>query len=63
MAAKYVPDNEAAIILGLSKQTLRNWRTMGTKGPPYVIMGGRAIRYKVADLEAYAEARKVNPKK
>lgn len=46
-----VNENRAAAILGLSVQTLRNWRCM-CRGPRYVRLG-RAIRYNVDDLERY----------
>lgn len=49
---------EAAEFLGLKTQTLCNWRAMKV-GPSYVILGRRAIRYRVSDLEKYAEERLV----
>ena len=42
---------EAASRLGLSEQTLANWRT-ARKGPNYRKFGS-AIRYSVADLEIF----------
>ena len=52
-------EEEAAIVLGLAVQTLRNWRSV-RKGPPYLKLG-RAIRYDPADLETYRENRKITP--
>ncbi len=45
-------DGEAARFLNLSVATLRNWRFQ-KKGPAYVRLGYRSIRYRVADLEAF----------
>ena len=54
---KMVTQVEAARILGMSPRTLETWRYNGT-GPAYSSIHGR-IRYDVRDLEAYAEARRV----
>lgn len=53
-----VDTGAAADYLDLSKRTLENLRFAG-KGPPFVRLGARAIRYRVADLAAYAAARVV----
>lgn len=50
------PD-ETAIWLGISRQTLAKWRTLG-EGPPYVKFGagtGR-IRYRRVTLDAWVRA-------
>lgn len=47
----------AAPYLSVAVQTLRNWRWRRI-GPPYVKMG-RAIRYRVSDLDAYIEANRI----
>jgi len=57
MNEMFVNDVRAAEILGLSPQTLRNWRCRGL-GPNYVRFGA-AIRYRIADLLDFAERRKV----
>ena len=51
---------EAAEYLGFSKQTLANWRHR-RQGPPYVKVGGKAIRYLRADLDAFLDSWRVNP--
>ena len=51
-------DDEAALFLGLSPQTLRNYRSQGNKGPAYIKIG-RAVRYTVKDLEAFIEQHRV----
>lgn len=57
-APLYVTTAEAARMLGISSATLRTWRTRGG-GPPARRIGdaGRLVRYAVADLLAFAEAR------
>lgn len=45
----------AAEYLGLSHNTLSAWRKTD-QGPPYVRLG-RAVRYRRADLDAWAEQR------
>ena len=53
----FMNDVEAAEILRLSPQTLRNWRTQN-RGPAYV-KAGRAIRYSVDDLRAFMDQNRV----
>ncbi|MGQ9688325.1 MAG: helix-turn-helix domain-containing protein [Desulfobaccales bacterium] len=55
----YVNDIEAAKLLGVSPQTLRNWRFLG-KGPAYT-KRGRMIRYRVQDLLDFMSAGRVDP--
>jgi len=54
-----VNENRAAAILGLSVQTLRNWRCM-CRGPRYARLG-RAIRYNTDDLEKYIAQNTISP--
>lgn len=54
----YLRDTEAAKKLGLSVQTLRNYRHR-EKGPAY-IKRGRAVRYAVSDLDEYMRSRRVS---
>jgi predicted DNA-binding transcriptional regulator AlpA len=61
MQDHYVNDEKAAAFLGMSPQTLRNWRML-RKGPSYTKLG-RCIRYEMNELKAYAEERKINPGK
>lgn len=46
----------AAEFLGISKQTMANWRMRGN-GPPFIKMGG-AVRYKPEDLNSWLDARR-----
>jgi len=52
-------DVEAAKVLGLKPQTLRNLRHY-KKGPPYIKLG-RAVRYLKADLEEYLRKNRIVP--
>jgi phage terminase Nu1 subunit (DNA packaging protein) len=54
---KYIKDKKVAEMTDLSVQTLRNDRYKG-KGIPYS-KRGRAVRYRVDDVIAYMEARKI----
>ncbi|HEY8535206.1 MAG TPA: helix-turn-helix domain-containing protein [Vicinamibacterales bacterium] len=51
--ALLIDEDEAAELLGLAPRTLQTWRHRG-EGPPYVRISSRCIRYRVADLEAWA---------
>ncbi|MBN8737662.1 MAG: helix-turn-helix domain-containing protein [Xanthomonadales bacterium] len=54
-AAGYLlTDTEVAALLGASLQTVRNWRWRG-EGPRFVKLGGRMVRYKPADVQAFIE--------
>lgn len=57
MKEQLVNDAAAAKYLGISKQTLRNWRVAGI-GPPYIKLQ-RIVRYDVNDLANYAAQCKV----
>ncbi len=49
-------DKEAAEVLGVSKGTLSVWRSVGRYSLKYSKIG-RLVRYRVADLRAFIEAR------
>ena len=52
----YQNETEAAALTGKAVATLRNQRHLG-KGIPYLkLTGGRAVRYKTADIVQYMEA-------
>lgn len=57
-----MPAAEAAAYLGLSPQTLANWRSRG-KGPAYSRLGGSGrpvIVYRKEDLDAFLLANRVD---
>lgn len=45
-------DEQVGERLTVSPSTLRHWRSRG-EGPPYVKLGGRLVRYRWADVEAW----------
>lgn len=46
---------QAGEFLAVSPETLRTWRCRG-RGPAYVFISGRSVRYRVEDLKAWADA-------
>ena len=55
----YLTTDQLAERLGLAPITVETWRKRG-KGPPYVRLG-RAVRYRISDVEAWAESQLVTP--
>ena len=53
MNCNFMTTREAAAYMGLKDNTLEIWRLRGT-GPKFVKFG-RAVRYRIADLEKYIE--------
>ena len=51
-----IDEDTAAEMLGLSPRTLQAWRARG-EGPVYIRVSSRCIRYRVTDLEEWAEER------
>lgn len=51
---------QAAAYLGISPDTLRTWRRFG-RGPKFVMIGKKCVRYRLEDLEAYRSAHVVDP--
>ena len=51
-----VDERAAAEALRLTPRTLQAWRHRGG-GPPFVRISARCIRYRIEDLERWAEAR------
>ena len=58
---QYLSAQEAALHLGLKPGTLAHWRMKG-KGPPYMEFGGR-IKYRLDQLDEWAQAQAVEGKK
>ena len=46
-------EKEAAVYLTVAVTTLRNWRSLKGKGPRFVKVGARLVRYRRADLAAF----------
>lgn len=55
---KLLGEKDAARFLGLSVFTLRNWRHQ-VRGPAYVRLGLRAIRYRLTDLEDFVDSSRI----
>lgn len=53
-----VPESEAAEYLAVSPGTLRVWRCTGRVPLPFVKVG-KAVRYRIRDLEAFVESRTI----
>ena len=52
VSPRLLTTKEAAKLLGLHYVTLQKWRVRGC-GPPFLRLGGRAVRYRVSDLERW----------
>jgi len=54
--SKLIDDKRLAEWLQVSEGTPANWRHSGAKHqPPFVRLGGRSIRYRVADVEQWLQ--------
>ena len=58
---RWLSVREAATYLGCHRTVLDHDRLNGDKGIPFSRLGGRHIRYNVADLEAYMAASRTTP--
>ncbi len=52
----FLIEQEVAPILRVSIRTLQKWRVNG-KGPPFIRVSARAIRYRRSDLDGWIERR------
>lgn len=57
ISKRYLKDTEAAEIMGLATQTLRNWRVC-RRGPTFCKIG-RAVRYTPEAIEQFMQENKV----
>lgn len=57
---RLLKEDQSAERMTVKVQTLRNWRHLG-KGPPYIKVGGRAIRYSEEDIEAFLMSNRIEP--
>lgn len=51
-----IDEREAAVFVGFTVRALQGWRCRG-RGPPFIKINGRCIRYRRSDLRDWAEAR------
>ena len=56
---EYMDLREAAGYLRISINTLNCWRSR-REGPPFVKVGGK-VRYRLADVDAWADGRRRDP--
>ncbi|WP_221221340.1 helix-turn-helix transcriptional regulator [Canibacter oris] len=52
-----ISTNHAALMLGVERQTLANWRSQG-KGPAYVRISKSCVKYDPAEVRAFINTRK-----
>jgi predicted DNA-binding transcriptional regulator AlpA len=60
IAAEYVDSNAAAAILGTTARALENMRHRRV-GPPFVRLGRKLVRYRVAAIHEWMSARTCAP--
>lgn len=48
-------ERQAGELLSLQPATLRTWRSLG-RGPSYVVVGGRSVRYRLSTLLDWMDA-------
>ncbi|MEW6078578.1 MAG: helix-turn-helix domain-containing protein [Thermodesulfobacteriota bacterium] len=59
-AQKLLNTKEAAALIGSNPRTLDNWRGLG-RGPVYVKLNKRNVRYALDDLLEYIARHRVTP--
>jgi predicted DNA-binding transcriptional regulator AlpA len=61
LTARLLSSREAAAVIGIQEQTLALWRCLKrSPQPKYIKVGSRAIRYRLADLEAFLQRGEVD---
>lgn len=61
-AVRWYSTDELAAMLGIDASSLRRWRTTEPlQGPPFVRLSARRTIYNAADVEAWLQARRVDP--
>jgi predicted DNA-binding transcriptional regulator AlpA len=58
--AKLLSEREVAERWGISEVTLQDWRCR-QKGPPFIRLGGRMIRYRELDIEIWLIEQESHP--
>jgi excisionase family DNA binding protein len=59
-AARHLTTDELAERLGVKPHTIRLWREQD-RGPAYIKDGGKFVRYRLADVEAWEKSRLITP--
>jgi predicted DNA-binding transcriptional regulator AlpA len=58
--ARLLSPKEASEFLGVPENTLAQWRSQ-RRGPVFIKLEERMVRYRMVDLDSYISARIVNP--
>ena len=56
MAPEYLSIRALSVYLGISPNTIRDWRKQGILPPAYLL--GRAVRYRLGDISAWVQKRR-----
>lgn len=56
---KLMTPREAASVLGVSVQTLANWRATRLVDLPFIKLGGKHVRYRPSAVNAWLDANSV----
>jgi len=59
-ASRLLTPQETADYLGLPEHTIAKWRSE-RKGPPYLKLEGRLVRYAASDLDRWLDEQRVFP--
>ena len=60
MATELLTEAQLADYLQVTRRTVQTWRMRGT-GPAWIKVGEKAVRYAMADVQAYLNARRHEP--
>lgn len=58
--SRLLSTDQAALYLGVAASTLRTYRSRGG-GPTATVVGGRSVRYRVTDLDAWTRVEARTP--
>jgi predicted DNA-binding transcriptional regulator AlpA len=56
MASDFINETDLAEMLRVKKETVQQWRLRG-HGPKYVKVSGKAVRYRLKDVEQFLKRR------
>jgi len=60
MTSDLMTEQEAGGYIGKPPRTLAQWRYL-KKGPAYIKVGDKSVRYRQADLDAFLDAHRIDP--
>lgn len=53
-------EKQASELLGVSPRALQSWRQNG-RGPSYVRISSRCVRYRISDIDCWIDSRATEP--